>query len=87
MNCTIELLGIYQGPQVLAFRVWLPCHISKIPLDQEQYTVFVPLVGEDFVHQPLIVFSITKVVIHSDFHIEEDLAVVFIEQPQTTYME
>jgi hypothetical protein len=56
-------------------------------LDQEQYTVFVPLVGEDFVHQPLIVFSIAKVVIHSDFHIEEDLAVVFIEQPQMTYME
>src|ERR1700683_5389561 len=66
---------------------WLPSCISKIPLDQKQYIVLVPLVGEYFVHQPFIVFGITKVIICLDFPLGEDLVIVLIEWPQTAYME
>src|ERR1700729_4088191 len=60
---------------------------AKIPLDQEQYTVLVPLVGEYLIHQPLIVFGIAEVIVSSDFPLGEYLVVVLIEWPQTTYVE
>jgi hypothetical protein len=36
-------------------------------LDEEQYLVPIPLVGEDFIHQPFIVFGVAEVVVGVNF--------------------
>ena len=45
-------------------------------MDEEQYLVPVPLVGEYFVYQPFVVFGVAEVVVGANFASWEYLVVI-----------